>query len=146
MLMSAPAFLSGGWSDEIGRLPPLRGVVGGAHEGVDGVRSLRPRFAAPGLPTAAAAPPYRQRAPDTLPGGKRATIRRRGRGGTILWAVILTVGKAVFDRQVPSLDVSGLPRLATRVERGLFFWRDGAPPQLPDVDFLTTTRRRVDPV
>ena len=34
----------GGWSVEIGRLPPLRGAVGGAHEGVDGVRSFRPRF------------------------------------------------------------------------------------------------------
>ena len=30
---------------EIGRLPPLRSAVGGAHEGLDGIRSLRPRFA-----------------------------------------------------------------------------------------------------
>ena len=35
----------GSWAVEIGRLPPLRGAVGGAHEGVDGVRPLRPRFA-----------------------------------------------------------------------------------------------------
>src|SRR6266508_30373 len=34
----------GSWFVEIGHLPPLRGVVGGTHEGVDGVRSLRPRF------------------------------------------------------------------------------------------------------
>jgi hypothetical protein len=32
--------------------------------------------------------------------------------------------------------------------RGLFFGEtaDLTPPQFPDVDFLTTTRRRVDPV
>src|SRR6478672_1036330 len=30
---------------EIERLPPLRSAVGGAHEGLDGIRSLRPRFA-----------------------------------------------------------------------------------------------------
>src|SRR6516164_7941958 len=35
----------GGWSVEIGRLPPLRSAVGGAHEGLDGIRSFRPRFA-----------------------------------------------------------------------------------------------------
>ena len=37
--------ICGVWPVEIGRLSPLRRAVGGAHEGVDGERSLRPRFA-----------------------------------------------------------------------------------------------------
>ena len=32
----------GVWPVEIGRFTPLRGAVGGAHEGVDSVRPLRP--------------------------------------------------------------------------------------------------------
>ena len=35
----------GRWADEIGCLPAVRSAIGGAHEGVDGVRSLQPRFA-----------------------------------------------------------------------------------------------------